>query len=64
MLFHWRPKNAFSSLLRIVGKTYQWTWKQLMPLMLRSAELNTFSMTNTIYRDLVFCANGEIYRLS
>ncbi len=32
--------------------------------MLRSAELNTFSMTNTIYRDLVCRANGGIYRLS
>ncbi len=28
--------------------------------MLRSAELNTFSMTNTIYRDLVCRANGYI----
>ncbi len=45
MLFHWRPKNAFSWLLRIVSKTYQWTWKHL-PLMLRSTELNTFAMTN------------------
>ncbi len=50
MLFHWRPKNAFSSLL-------QWTWKHL-PLMLRSTELNTFGMTNTIYRDPVCRANG------
>ncbi len=32
--------------------------------MLRSAEPNMFSMTNTIYRDLVCRANGEIYRLS
>ncbi len=30
-----------------------------LPLMLRSTELNTFSMTNTIYR-----ANGGIYQLS
>ncbi len=36
----------------IVSLTYQWTWKHL-PFMLRSTELNTFSMTNTIYRDLV-----------
>ncbi len=32
--------------------------------MLRSTELNTFSMTKTIYRDLVCRANGGIYRLS
>ncbi len=32
--------------------------------MLRSAELNTFSMTNTIYRDLMCRSNGGIYRLS
>ncbi len=32
--------------------------------MLRSTELNTFNMTNTIYRDLVCRANGGIYRLS
>ncbi len=32
--------------------------------MLRSAELNTFSMTNIIYRDLVCRANGGIDRLS
>ncbi len=62
MLFHWRPKNAFSSSLRIVSYTYQWTWKH-PPLMLRSTELNTFTMTNTIYRDLVCRANGGIYRL-
>ncbi len=62
MLFHWRPKNAFSSLLRIVSWTYQWTWKHL-PLMLHSAEPNTFSMTNTIYRDLLCRTNGGIHRL-
>ncbi len=62
MLLPWRPKNAFLSLLRIVSLTYQWTWKHL-PLMLRSAELNTLSMTNTRYRDLACCANGGIYGL-
>ncbi len=31
--------------------------------MLQSTELNTFSRTNTIYRDLVCRANGGIYRL-
>ncbi len=60
MLFHWTPKNAFSSLLRIVSQTHPWTLKPLS-LMLRSAELNPFSMTSTIYRDLVCRANGEIY---
>ncbi len=35
-----------------------------LPLMLRTTELNTFSMTNTIYRDLVCRGNGGIYRLS
>ncbi len=35
-----------------------------LPLMLRSTELNTFSMTKTIHRDLVCRANGGIYRLS
>ncbi len=30
--------------------------------MLRSPELNTFGMTNIIYRDLVCRANGGIYR--
>ncbi len=34
-----------------------------MPLILRSTELNTFSMTNTIYRGLMCRANGGIYRL-
>ncbi len=42
------PKNPFSSLLRIISKAYQWTWKHL-PLVLRSTELNKFDMTNTIY---------------
>ncbi len=56
-------KNAFSLELRIVSKTYQWTWKHL-PIMLRSAELNTFSKTNTFYRKTMYRANGEIYRLS
>ncbi len=32
--------------------------------MLRSAELNTFSIINTIYRDLVCRAERVIYRLS
>ncbi len=32
--------------------------------MLRSTELNTFSMTKPIYRDVVCRANGGIYRLS
>ncbi len=54
MVFHWGPKNAFSSLLRIVSQTYQWTWKQL----------NTFSKTNIVYRDLVCHPKGGIYRLS
>ncbi len=56
MLFHWRPKNAFSSLLRIVSGL-----GKRLPLMLRSTELNTFSMTKTIYRDLVCRANGGEY---
>ncbi len=57
MLFHRRPLNKFSSLLRVISETYQWTWKHL-PLMLRSTGLNTFGMTNTIYRDLLCPANG------
>ncbi len=39
------------------------TWRHL-PFILRSTELSTFSMTNTIYRDLVCRVNGGIYRLS
>ncbi len=57
MLFHWRTKNTFSSLLQIV--TYQWTWKHL-PYVLRSTELNTLGMTNTIiYRDFLRRATGD-----
>ncbi len=56
MLFHWRPKNASVRLTSGLGKH--------LPLILRSTELNTFSKTNTIYRDLVCRANGGIYRLS
>ncbi len=51
------PVNTFSSLLRIVSQTYQWTWKHLL-LMLRSTKLNTFHMANTIYRDLLYRATG------
>ncbi len=61
MLFHWKPKNAFSLSLRIARWTYKWTWKH-PPLMLCSAELNTFSMTNTIYGDLVCRSNEGIHR--
>ncbi len=39
------PKNAFSSLLRIISLPYQWTWKYL-PLMLCCVELNRFGMSN------------------
>ncbi len=53
-------KTALSSLLRIISFTYQWTGKQL-PLMLRSTELNTFGMTNTIYRDLAPTLGQAIY---
>ncbi len=63
MPFHCRPRNAFSSLLRTVSSTYKWAWKHLQ-LMLRSAEINTLSMANNIYRDFVCRANGGIYRLS
>ncbi len=45
MVFHWRPKNAFSSSLRIVGLTYHWAWKH-QALMLGSTKLNRFSITN------------------
>ncbi len=40
------------------------TGRAITLLMLRSTELNTFSMTKPIYRDLVCRANGGIYRLS
>ncbi len=43
-------------------ETYQWNWKHL-PFMLRSTELNTFGMINISYRDLMYRANGVIYRL-
>ncbi len=42
MLFHWIPKKAFSSLLRIANQTYQWAWKHL-PLMLRECVLKVFN---------------------
>ncbi len=47
MLFH-------LSLKKILSSNYQWTWK----LLETSTELNTFGMTNTIYRDLLCRANG------
>ncbi len=60
MLFHWRPRKRFHRYYESsVGLTSG--LGKHMPLMLRSAELNTFSMTNTIYRDLVCRANGGIY---
>ncbi len=37
------PKKAFSSPLRIISQTYQWTWNQL-PLMLRFTELSGFTV--------------------
>ncbi len=46
-------------LLRFIRQTYQWTKKHL-PLMLRSTELNSLGMTNTIYRDLLCRANGGL----
>ncbi len=49
--------GTHSSLLRIISQIYQWISKHL-PLMLRSTELNTFDMTNTIYRDLL-CRTNE-----
>ncbi len=58
ILFHWSLRIRFYRYYESsVNKHYQWTWKHL-PLMLRSTELNTFDMTNTIYRDLVCRANG------
>ncbi len=48
----------FTSLLRIINQIKQWTLKYL-PLMLRSTELNTLGMTNTVYRDLLYCVRGE-----
>ncbi len=52
------PKNESSSLLKIISLNCHWTWK-LLSLMVHSTELNTFGMTNTIYRDLLCRANGE-----
>ncbi len=58
----WYPLSIHTYTRAHACTSYQWTWKRL-PLMLRSVELNTFSMTNTPYRDLVRRANGGIYRL-